>query len=318
VNAIASNVPEIAGVAPYSQTSAQVIAGSANWYTVIGGTTPDWLSVGNWNVAQGMFFSKQDVARVSKVAVLGSTVAANLFPAGGAIGSTVVIKSVPFRVIGVLQSKGQSGFGRDQDDLIIVPITTHQERLTGQNYINTIMISAATPDTVAGVIDSTERLLRLEHHLAPSDADDFTIRNIANVQQVREATVQTQALLLAAVAVVSLIVGGIGIMNIMLVSVTERTREIGLRMAVGGRGRDILLQFLIEALSMACAGGLIGIGMGTGISFLVSSVAKWPTVISAFSIILGFASAAFTGVVFGFYPARRAAALDPIEALRYE
>ncbi|HUI70001.1 MAG TPA: ABC transporter permease, partial [Spirochaetia bacterium] len=278
----------------------------------------DWLSVGNWNVAQGMFFSKQDVARVSKVAVLGSTVAANLFPAGGAIGSTVVIKSVPFRVLGVLQSKGQTGFGRDQDDVIIVPITTHQERLTGQTWVNTIMLSAAAPETVAGVIDSTERLLRLEHHLAPADADDFTIRNIANVQQVREATVQTQALLLAAVAVVSLIVGGIGIMNIMLVSVTERTREIGLRMAVGGRGRDILLQFLIEALSMACAGGLIGIGMGTGISFLVSSVAKWPTVISAFSIILGFASAAFTGVVFGFYPARRAAALDPIEALRYE
>jgi len=318
INAIAANVPEIAGVAPYSQTSAQVVAGSANWYTVIGGTNPDWLSVGNWNLAQGAFFSKQDVSRVAKVAVLGSTVAANLFPAGGAVGSTVVIKSVPFRVLGVLQSKGQTGFGRDQDDVIIVPITTHQERLTGQTWVNSIMISAAAPETVAGVIDATERLLRLEHHLAPSDADDFTIRNIANVQQVREATVQTQALLLAAVAVVSLLVGGIGIMNIMLVSVTERTREIGLRMAVGGKGRDILLQFLIEALTMACAGGLIGVGMGIGISFLVSMLGKWPTVISPFSVFLGFVSAALTGVVFGFYPARRAAALDPIEALRYE
>jgi putative ABC transport system permease protein len=318
VKAISANVPEIGGVAPYSQTSTQVVAGSANWYTVIGGTTPDWLSVGNWSVAQGTFFTKQDVDRVAKVAVLGSTVAANLFPAGGAIGSTIVVKSVPFRVLGVLESKGQTGFGRDQDDVVIVPITTHQERLTGQTWVNSIMISASTPDTVAGVIDSTERLLRLEHHLSPVDPDDFTIRNIANVQQVREATVQTQALLLAAVAVVSLIVGGIGIMNIMLVSVTERTREIGLRMAVGGRGRDILLHFLIEALTMACAGGLIGVGMGIGISFVVSIVGKWPTVISGFSVFLGFASAALTGVVFGFYPARRAAALDPIDALRYE
>ena len=318
IKAISTNVPEIGGVAPYSQTSTQVVAGSANWYTVIGGTAPDWLSVGNWNIAQGTFFTSQDVDRVAKVAVLGSTVAANLFPAGGAIGSTIVVKSVPFRVLGVLESKGQTGFGRDQDDVVIVPITTHQERLTGQTWVNSIMISASTPDTVAGVIDSTERLLRLVHHLSPVDPDDFTIRNIANVQQVREATVQTQALLLAAVAVVSLIVGGIGIMNIMLVSVTERTREIGLRMAVGGRGRDILLQFLIEALTMACAGGLIGVGMGIGISFVVSIVGKWPTVISGFSVFLGFASAALTGVVFGFYPARRAAALDPIDALRYE
>jgi len=318
ISAIAANVPELSGVAPYSQTSAQVVAGSANWYTVIGGTSPDWLSVGNWNMAQGTFITKQDVDRVAKVAVLGGTVVANLFPAGGAIGSIIVIKSVPFRVVGVLQSKGQSGFGRDQDDVIIVPITTHQERLTGQTWVNSIMLSASAPETVAGVVDSTERLLRLVHHLTPEDPDDFTIRNIANVQQVRAATVQTQALLLAAVAVVSLIVGGIGIMNIMLVSVTERTREIGLRMAVGGKGRDILLQFLIEALTMACAGGLIGVGMGIGISFLVSMLGHWPTVISLFSVFLGFVSAAFTGVVFGFYPARRAAALDPIEALRYE
>ncbi len=318
ITAIANNVPEVSGVCPYSQTNTQVVAGSANWYTVIGGTTPAWLEVGNWSVAQGSFFTKQDVQRVTKVAVLGSTVAANLFPAGGAIGSIIIIKSVPFRVLGILVSKGQTGFGRDQDDVVVVPITTHQERLTGQTYVNTIMISASTPETVAGVIDATERLLRLQHHLTPTDPDDFTIRNISNVQQVREAAVQTQALLLAAVAVVSLIVGGIGIMNIMLVSVTERTREIGLRMAVGGRGRDILMQFLIEALTMACAGGVIGIGLGIGISFLVSIVGHWPTVITAFSIFLGFVSAAFTGVVFGFYPARRAAALDPIEALRYE
>ncbi len=318
VTAIAANVPDIGGVAPYSQTNAQVVAGGTNWSTVIGGTTPDYVSVESWSIAQGSFFSQDDVARVAKVAVLGSTVAQNLFPAGGALGSTVVIKSVPFQVVGVLAPKGQSGVGRDQDDVVLVPISTHQERLTGQSWVNTIMISASTPDSVAGVIDSSERLLRLVHQLTPGQGDDFTIRNIADVQQVRIATTQTQALLLAAVAVVSLVVGGIGIMNIMLVSVTERTREIGLRLAVGARGKHILLQFLIEALSLACAGGLVGVGIGIGISHLVSIIAGWPTVITGSSILLGFVSAAATGVVFGFYPARRAALLDPIEALRYE
>jgi putative ABC transport system permease protein len=318
VAAIAANVPEVAGAAPYSQISAQVVAGGINWFTVIGGTTPAWLSVENWTMAQGAFLTQDDIDRVTKTAVLGSTVAANLFPAGNAVGSTIVVKSVPFLVVGVLTAKGQSGFGRDQDDVVIVPITTHQERLTGQTWVNTIYVSASSADTVAGVIDATGRLLRLVHHLSPIDPSDFTVRNIASVQQVRIATSDTQALLLAAVAIVSLVVGGIGIMNIMLVSVTERTREIGLRMAVGARGRDILLQFLIESLSMAAAGGVIGIGMGIGISFLVSKFAGWPTVISFVSVIMGFASAAFTGVVFGFYPARRAAALDPIDALRYE
>ncbi|HVO40258.1 MAG TPA: ABC transporter permease [Spirochaetia bacterium] len=318
ITAIAANVPELSGVAPVSQTGAQVVAGGTNWYTQVVGTTPPWIAVQNWSISQGSFFTDDDVRRVAKVAILGSTVAANLFPAGGAVGSTIVVKSVPFRVLGVLASKGQSGFGRDQDDQVVVPITTHQERLTGQTWINSIMISAASADAVSGVVDATQRLLRLVHHLTAFDPDDFTVRNIANVQQVRMATVATQALLLAAVAVVSLVVGGIGIMNIMLVSVTERTREIGLRMAVGARGQDILLQFLIEALTMACAGGLIGVGLGIGISFLVSMLGSWPTVISGFSVVLGFVSAAATGVVFGFYPARRAAALDPIDALRYE
>jgi putative ABC transport system permease protein len=318
VAAIAANVPNVAAATPSSQTSTQVVAGGANWFTSIAGAAPAWLTVGNWNIAQGRFFNDDEVARVAKVAVLGSTVAANLFPAGGAIGAAVVIKSVPFQVIGVLASKGQTGFGRDQDDQVIVPITTHQQRLTGQTWVNSIQISASSPDVVSGVIDATERLLRLQHHLAPKDGDDFTIRNVANVQQVRAATTQTQALLLAAVAIVSLVVGGIGIMNIMLVSVSERTREIGLRMAVGARGRDILLQFLIEALTMASAGGLIGVGLGIGISYLVSLLGNWPTVVTPFSILLGFASAAITGVVFGFYPAQRAAALDPIDALRYE
>jgi putative ABC transport system permease protein len=269
-------------------------------------------------MAQGRFFTAAEVAQVSKVAVLGKSVADNLFPAGGAVGSSVIIRNVPFSVLGVLETKGQSGFGRDQDDSVVVPITTHQQRLSGQTWVGNIQLSASNPDTVAGVIDATQRLMRLTHHLAPHDPDDFTIRNIANVQQVRMATTATQGMLLAAVAIVSLVVGGIGIMNIMLVSVSERTREIGLRLAVGGRGRDIQLQFLIEALMMACAGGIIGVFLGISVSFLVSDIGKWPTVITPFSVSRGFFSAAATGVIFGFYPAKRAADLDPIDALRYE
>ena len=318
VAAIAENVPEVAGVSPYSQISSQVIAGGLNWSTMIAGTNTTYPEVGNWTIAQGRYFLDDEVAKVSKVAVLGTTVAANLFPTGSAVGSEITIKSVPFKVIGILGAKGQTGFGRDQDDIVMVPITTHQQRLSGQTWVNSIQISASPPDVVDGVVDSTERLLRLQHHLSPRQPDDFTIRNVANVQQVRIATTQTQSLLLAAVAVVSLVVGGIGIMNIMLVSVSERTREIGLRMAVGAKGRDIQLQFLIEALSMAIAGGVIGVGMGIGVSDLTSLIGHWPTVITAFSVFLGLLSAAGTGVVFGYYPAQRAAALDPIEALRYE
>jgi putative ABC transport system permease protein len=316
--AIAQTIPDVAGAAPYSQTNAQVVAGNANWYTVIGGTTPAYTAVRDWTVEQGRFFTQADVDQAAKVAVLGSTVAQNLFPAGGAVGATVIIKNVPFRVTGVLASKGQSGFGRDQDDIVNVPITTLQDRLTGQAWVNSIFVSAANPEAVPEVLDATGRLLRLRHHLTANQPNDFSVRNIADVQQVRLATSQTQTLLLAGIAVVSLVVGGIGIMNIMLVSVTERTREIGLRMAVGARGRDILLQFLVEALTLSCAGGLIGIALGLGTARATSMLAHWPVLISPFSIILGFVSAALIGMVFGFYPAQRAAALDPIVALRYE
>jgi len=318
VTAIGQQVSEVAAAAPSSQTSAQVVAGGTNWYTSISGSTPAWQTVRNWPAAQGRFFTTAEVDQAAKVAVLGSTVAQNLFPAGGVIGSTVVIKNVPFQVIGVLTFKGQSGFGRDQDDFVIVPTSTHQARLTGITYVQSILISATSPEAVPSVIDATQRLLRIRHHLTARQPDDFSVRNISDIQQVRIATSQTQALLLAATAVVSLVVGGIGIMNIMLVSVTERTREIGLRMAVGARGRDILLQFLVEALTLACIGGLIGIAMGLATAQGASTLGHWPVLVSPFSMVLGFASAALVGVVFGFYPAQRAAALDPIVALRYE
>jgi putative ABC transport system permease protein len=318
VTAIAQGVPEVAAAAPSSSTNAQVVASGTNWYTSISGSTPAWQTVRNWPVTQGRFFTATEVDQRAKVAVLGSTVTQSLFPAGGAVGSTVVIKNVPFHVIGVLPSKGQSGFGRDQDDFVIVPISTLQARLTGATWVQSILITATTPETVPGVIDASQRLLRIRHHLAAWQPDDFNVRNISDVQQVRIATSQTQGVLLAGIAVVSLVVGGIGIMNIMLVSVTERTREIGLRMAVGAKGRDILLQFLVEALTLSCIGGLIGIGMGLATAEGASTLAHWPVLISSFSMILGFTSAAAVGVVFGFYPAQRAAALDPIVALRYE
>ncbi len=318
VDAIVQDIPEVTAASPYSQTNAQVVAAGTNWLTAVGGSTPAWQTVNNWNVGQGRFFTDTELSRAAKVAVLGSTVATNLFPAGGAVGATVVIKTVPFRVIGVLESKGQTGFGRDRDDVVIVPITTLLDRLTGAQWVGSISISAATPDAVPGVIDATGRLLRLRHHLTARQPDDFTVRNISDVQQVRLATSQTQALLLAGIAVVSLVVGGIGIMNIMLVSVTERTREIGLRMAVGARGRDILLQFLVEAFTLACVGGLIGIAAGLGTARATAVLGHWPVLVSPFSIVLGFVSAAAVGVIFGFYPAKRAAALDPIVALRYE
>jgi putative ABC transport system permease protein len=316
--AIENAVPEITGVAPISDLNAQVAASGQNWATQIVGSTPAWLSVANWRVAQGRFFGPDDVTRAAKVAILGETTAKTLFPGGSAIGAVITVRNVPFTVIGILAGKGQSGFGRDPDDMVVVPITTYQQRLSGQNRVNNIQVSASSPEAVSGVISSVQRLLRLTHHLAPHASDDFTIRNVSNVTQVRMATAQTQALLLAAIAIVSLVVGGIGIMNIMLVSVTERTREIGLRLAVGASGGDIQTQFLIEALTMSIIGGVIGVGLGCVVAFVIAAWGRWPTVITPFSVALGFISAALTGVIFGFYPARRAASLDPIEALRYE
>jgi putative ABC transport system permease protein len=316
--AIQSDVPGIANVAPTSNTNAQAVAGGNNWATEVTGTTPDWLAVQAWNLSQGRFITSDDVRSGAKAAVLGSTVAHNLFPAGNAIGSSIVIKSVPFLVVGVLESKGQTGFGRDQDDQIIVPISAMQLRLNGQNWLSNVLVSAQSPDAVDSAVSSIQALLRLRHGLTPKQPDDFSVRNISNVQQAASATAQVQSRLLAGIAAVSLIVGGIGIMNIMLVSVTERTREIGIRMAVGARQRDILLQFLVEAVSLSCIGGAIGVLAGIGAANATSASAGWAVIIEPASIAISFVFAALVGIVFGFYPAQRASQLNPIEALRHE
>jgi putative ABC transport system permease protein len=316
--AIAADVPGVGYVAPISSTNAQAVAGGNNWATSVVGTTPTWLKVQNWTIGQGRFFGDDEVRSGAKVAVLGATVASKLFTSGNVVGSSIIVKSVPFLVIGVLTAKGQSGFGRDQDDQIVVPITAMQLRLNGQNWLSTIFISAQSPDAVASAVSSTEALLRLRHALTPRAPDDFSVRNISDVQQAASATADVQSRLLDGIALVSLIVGGIGIMNIMLVSVTERTREIGIRMAVGARERDILLQFLVEAVSLSCAGGAIGVLVGIGAAIAMSKGAGWDIIIEPLSIGISFVFATLVGVGFGFYPAQRASQLNPIEALRHE
>jgi len=316
--ALERQVPGVAGVAPQSYMTEQAIGGGTNWRTSILGTTTEWLQVQNWTMSAGRFFNDDEQRAAAKVAVLGQTVAQNLFGSANPIGQTVIVKSVPFTVVGVLQSKGQSGFGRDQDDQIVVPVTSQQIRLSGIWWVNSIVMSAASTDTIDAVIKSASGVLRLRHHLAASQGDDFSLRNVANIQAAFQETSRIQSLLLAGIAAISLLVGGIGIMNIMLVSVTERVREIGIRMAVGAKGRDILSQFLIEAVTLACIGGAIGIAIGATASVLTSKFAGWQTLVSAQSVVLAFGFSALVGVVFGFYPAQRAAQLNPIEALRHE
>jgi len=316
--AIQQSIPSISAVAALSSINAQVVAGGTNWATSILGTTPSWLQVQTWTLATGRFFDDNDVRAADKVAVLGQTVATNLFPGTNPVGQMIVIRTVPFRVIGVLQSKGQTGFGRDQDDQVVIPLSALQIRLSGANWLNSIMISGKSSDTLDSIIASTEALLRLRHRLTARQPDDFSVRNIANVQAAANETSRVQSLLLAGVAAVSLIVGGIGIMNIMLVSVTERTREIGIRLAVGAKERDVLMQFLVEAIVLACIGGVVGIGIGLLASLLTSTLAGWTVIVSPISILLSFGFSALVGIVFGFYPARRASLLNPIEALRHE
>ena len=297
---------------------AQLIAGNQNWSSEIQGTDVELPLIRNWPMKYGSFFTQQDVSAAAKVAVLGQTVADNLFgPDTDPTGQTIRVKNQPFRVLGVLAPKGATGFGQDQDDAVYAPYTTVQKKLQGIQHINGIQISATTAET-APVAASITDMLRTRHKLIGNDPNDFMVLTQEEMASVRTETTKTMTTLLAAIAGVSLLVGGIGIMNIMLVSVTERTREIGLRLAIGARGRDVLMQFLVEAVVLSLFGGLLGIGMGYGLSAAAERFLQWPTSIPMNAIAMAFGFAAATGVFFGFYPAKKAAGLDPIEALRFE
>ena len=311
-------IPGVQYVAAGVNSRSQVIAGNQNWSTRIEGTDVEFPLIRSWPVLYGSFFTAQDVATAAKVAVLGTVVSETLFgPDVDPTGEIIRIRNQPFKVLGVMASKGQGSFGQDQDDTVFVPYTTVQKKLQGIQHINNISVSSVTPNT-APVAAAIAETLRATHKLAPGEPDDFTVRTQEEIASVRTETTRTMTTLLAAIAGVSLLVGGIGIMNIMLVSVTERTREIGLRLAIGARGRDVLMQFLVEAIVISLFGGLLGIALGYGLSDVLERTLQWPTSIPPNAIGMAFGFAAATGVFFGFYPARKAAGLDPIEALRYE
>jgi putative ABC transport system permease protein len=318
----AQAIGEVQGVqykAAGVNTRGQVVAGNMNWGTQIQGSDVDLPLIRDWPTVQGAFFTPTDVATASKVAVLGKVVRDQLFGEdGNPVGQIIRINNQPFTVTGVLASKGQSGMGQDQDDVVYVPYTTVMKKMRGITFVQNITVSAASADDTSATADRIAALLRTRHKIQPGDPDDFMVRTMEEMASVRVQATQTMTALLASIAGVSLLVGGIGIMNIMLVSVTERTREIGLRMAIGARGRDVLWQFLVEAVVLSLFGGMIGIALGFALSRGVTLWMSWPTAISPQAVVVAFGFAAATGIFFGFYPARKAAALDPIDALRFE
>jgi putative ABC transport system permease protein len=321
--AITREIPE-ALAAPALRGSAQLVWGNQNWSTVIFGVTPDYFEVRQWTFAAGGPFDAADIAGATKVCLIGQTVARQLFGGVDPVGQQIRIRRVPFTVIGVLETKGQSMMGTDQDDLVLMPISTARKRVLGatslakQRSVGTIWVKVREGHDMKAAEAQVRTLLRQRHRLQPGQDDDFSLRNLEEVAATQEASSRVLALLLAAVASVSLVVGGIGIMNIMLVSVTERTREIGLRMAVGARTRDILGQFLVEAVTLSLIGGLVGVALGTAAAYTVAQFAGWRIVLSPEAVLLAVAFAFAIGVFFGFYPARKAARLNPVEALRFE
>jgi putative ABC transport system permease protein len=316
--AITDEIPVVSGASPVVRQVQQVIAGDQNWSTQIQGVSPEFQRIREWQVREGRFLSQADVDSKAKVALIGETVAYNLFGDNDPLDAIIRIKKIPFRVIGILAAKGQSGNGTDQDDVVMVPFTTMQKLIMGVTYIQQIIVAAVSSDTTQEASNQISLLLRQRHKIQPGRDDDFMIRNLSDIAEAASNSAKVMAVLLGSIASVSLLVGGIGIMNIMLVSVTERTREIGIRMAVGARSRDIMLQFIVEAVVMAASGGLIGILVGIGSSNLLKSLAELPTLIRPDIIVIAFLVSGSVGVFFGFYPARKAAQLDPIEALRYE
>jgi putative ABC transport system permease protein len=313
--AIRRETVNVLGVSPEMRDRAQVLANGLNWNTQIMGESPDYSTIRSWPIASGAMFTDQDVRSVAKVAVIGKTVADQLFPDGEELGQTIRIRNIPFKIVGILAAKGFNLFGQDQDDTVVIPYTSHMKRIALRPNINSILVQAASAKTIEKVQQDITDLLMQRRK---GREQDFTVRNQVELAQAATATSETMTVLLSAIAGVSLVVGGIGIMNIMLVSVTERTREIGIRLAVGAHGRDVLLQFLIEAVILSSLGGIIGIALGVGFSELVSLKTGWPILVSPTSVVVAVAFSAVVGVFFGFYPARKAAQLDPIEALRYE
>jgi len=313
--AIKLSVDNAVAVSPEVRDRMQILANGQNWNTVIQGESPDYGQIRDWDIDDGVMFTDGDVRALAKVAVIGKTIVDQLFPNNDPVGQTLIIRNIPFKVIGVLEAKGFNLFGQDQDDVVIIPYTSHMRRITKRTFLSSIMVQAADKDSITQVQDDITTLLRDRHKSAEQD---FTVRTQLELMQMATSTSRIMSILLAAIASVSLLVGGIGIMNIMLVSVTERTREIGIRMAVGARGRDILIQFLIEAVTLSAAGGLVGIILGMVAARIVAASTGWPTVTPVIWIGIACVSSAAIGIISGFYPAWKASRLDPIEALRYE
>jgi putative ABC transport system permease protein len=317
--AILRECPSVKEAAPGSQSSAQVVFENDNWATNINGTEPQYFDIRNWSFAEGSSFTQDDVNTGANVAVVGETVRKNLFSATDPIGQTIRINKLPFKVVGLLTPKGTSAaMGQDQDDIILIPITTLQKKITGQDWLRWIMVSAVSRDASYPAQQQITGLLRDRHRIRPGQDDDFFVRNLADIADLADQQAKLFTVLLASIASISLIVGGIGIMNIMLVSVTERTREIGIRMAIGATEGDVQQQFLIEAVVLSLVGGAVGIISGVATSYIITQTLDWPVLVSPMAIVAAVLFSMAVGIFFGFYPARKAARLDPIEALRYE
>jgi putative ABC transport system permease protein len=316
--AMMQELSSVAFSSPTLRRPEQIVAGNLNWSTLTQGVAPEFQQIRDWQVADGRFIHEGDIESAAKVAVIGQTVVSQLFGNDDVLDSVIRIRNIPFRVVGVLAPKGQTSQGTDQDDTVIIPYTTMQKRLMRITYVQSITVSAVSAERVQEAQEQIAALLRQRHRIGPDREDDFIIRNLSDIAEAASTSARVMAVLLGAVASISLLVGGIGIMNIMLVSVTERTREIGIRMAVGARSRDIMLQFLVEAVVMAATGGAIGILLGIGSSEVLKFWANWPTLVSPAIVGIAFLFSGAVGVFFGFYPAKQAANLDPIEALRYE
>lgn len=317
--AIAEQAEYISAASPEVSSSGQVIFGANNSPTSLYGVNPSYLGIRKYSISDGEMFTDADVKASAKVCVLGKTVVDNLFTNGeDPVGQTIRFNKIPFKVIGVLKSKGDNTMGQDQDDLVLSPYTTVQKRILAITYIQSISVSATTEDATDDAISSIQNILRERHKIGANDADDFNVRSQKELITMMSSTTEMMTMLLACIAGISLLVGGIGIMNIMYVSVTERTREIGLRMSIGAKGVDILMQFLIEAILLSVTGGILGVILGIGSSFLVKNILSWPIDIEVYTVALSFVVCTATGIFFGWYPAKKAAALDPIEALRYE